>query len=337
MTSVDKKAVGAGMRLSVLTVLSWACSFAQAAGPDGTWKFDRAADYDGQEPPGLVSRFDTIALKDREARFSADCAVRFRAEEYFFSDVFQMMTKAGVTDKRVDAFLAKKLGVTLNGVKVVYVLEMASATCALPIRKFFVIGDRLLIPSGGAFYTYVRQRSADLETSAAARAVPGLLSNYRFTRLPLDYDRYLSWCQPKLLGPNGRPRTTDRCAPDFYPYVADPKRHDPLMDIIGTHDYGRFGQEYTEGFSPPFKQKVAATFLVLPPMKQVVLVRVDDFDIVRNEERDVMSGVYLSIVDGKVVDQIKGCQFDRDYVCRAEGAAVARLTDNGKFARLAPK
>jgi hypothetical protein len=24
-------------------------------------------------------------------------------------------------------------------------------------------------------------------------------------------------------------------------------------------------------------------------------------------------------------------------VCRAEGAAVARLTDNGKFARLAPK
>jgi hypothetical protein len=75
----------------------------------------------------------------------------------------------------------------------------------------------------------------------------------------------------------------------------------------------------------------AATFLVLPPMKQVVLVRVDDFDIVRNEERDVMSGVYLSIVDDKVVEQIEGCQFDRDYVCRVEGAAVARLTDNGRF------
>ena len=96
------------------------------------------------------------------------------------------------------------------------------------------------------------------------------------------------------------------------------------------------GQQYTEGFSPPFKQKVAATFLVLPPMKQVVLVRVDDFDI-RNEERDVMSCVYLSNVDGKVVDQIEGCQFDRDYVCRVEAAEVARLTDNGRFERVSPR
>jgi hypothetical protein len=176
-----------------------------------------------------------------------------------------------------------------------------------------------------------------METSAAARAVSDLLSNYRLTQLPLNNDRYLSWCRPKLQGPNGHLRTTDRCAPDFYPYVAEPTRHDSLMDIIGNDDYAMHGQQYTEGFSPPFKQKVAATFLVLPPLKQVVLVRVDDFDIVRNEERDVMSGVYLSIVAGKVVDQIEGCQFDRDYVCRVEGAAVARLTDNGKFERVSPR
>lgn len=325
------------MRLLILAVLSWACSFAQAAASNGTWKFDRAVDYDGRVPSGLVSRFDTIVLKDGEARFSADCAVRFHADEYFFSSVFQMLTKADVTDKHVDAFLKKKLGMSLSGVKDVYVLANASATCALPIRKFFVIGDRLLIPSGGTFYSYAKQPSSGMENLAAPRVMPSLLSNYRLTRLPLDYDRYLSWCRPKLQGANGHPRTTDRCAPDFYPYVADPKRHDPLMDIIGTHDYAKFGQRYTEGFSPPFEQKVAATFLVLPPLKQVVLVRVDDFDIVRNEEREVMSGVYLSIVDGKVVDQIEGCQFDRDYVCRVEGAAVVRLTDNGKFARVTAK
>jgi hypothetical protein len=341
MTSARKKAVELGMCRVILAALSCGfgvvCSLAYAAAPNGTWKFDRSADYDGRVPPGLVSRFDTIVVRDGEARFSADCAVRFHEEEYFFSDVFQSLTKADVTEKQADAFLKKKLGVSLIGVKDVYVLANAPATCAQPVMEFFAIGDRLLIPFGGTFYSYVRQRTSNAETSAVAGAMPSLLSNYKVTRLPLDYDRYFSRCRPKLQGPNGRPRTTDRCAPDFYPYVADPTRHDPLMDIIGSHDYAMNGQQYTEGFSPPFRQKVAATFLVFPPMKQVVLVRVDDFDIVRNEDRDVMSGVYLSIIDRKVVDQIEGCQFDRDYVCRVEGTAVAKLTDNGKFEHVSHK
>ena len=33
----------------------------------------------------------------------------------------------------------------------------------------------------------------------------------------------------------------------------------------------------------------------------------------------------------------EGCQFDRDYVCRIEGAAVARLTNNGRFERVSPR
>ena len=69
-------------------------------------------------------------------------------------------------------------------------------------------------------------------------------------------------------------------------------------------------------------------------MKQVILLRVDDFEVVRNEERDVMSGVYLSVVGGKVIDQISGCQFDHDYVCAVGGRAVAKLSENGKFKKL---
>ena len=60
-------------------------------------------------------------------------------------------------------------------------------------------------------------------------------------------------------------------------------------------------------------------------------MRVDDFEDVRNEQRDVMSGVYLSIVGDKVVDQIDGCQFNSDYVCTARGRPVAKLTGSGKF------
>jgi hypothetical protein len=87
-----------------------------------------------------------------EARFSADCAVRFRAEEYPFSDVFRSLTKADVTEKWVDAFL-KKLDVSLSGVKDVYVLANVPATCAPPVLTCCAIGDRLLIPSGGTFYS----------------------------------------------------------------------------------------------------------------------------------------------------------------------------------------
>jgi hypothetical protein len=63
----------------------------------------------------------------------------------------------------------------------------------------------------------------------------------------------------------------------------------------------------------------------------VILVRVDDLARVRNEERDVMSPAYLSIVDGKIVDQISGCSFNRDYVCTDGDRPVFKLTESGKF------
>jgi len=169
--------------------------------------------------------------------------------------------------------------------------------------------------------------------AAVGGVAPPIAASYKFTPLPLNFDRYFSACRPKIVGKTGNPQTTDKCAPAFYPYVADPKSSDALMKLVGNHDYAKGGQEYAGGFSPPFRQKTAATFLVFPPLKQVVLVRVDDFGRVRNEERDVMSGVYLSIAGGKVVDQISGCHFNRDYVCLDDGRVVARLLDSGKMQR----
>jgi hypothetical protein len=69
------------------------CSLAQAAAANGTRKFNRSADYDGRVPSGLVSRYDTIVVRDGEGRFSADCAVRFRAEDFSFSDVFNRLRR----------------------------------------------------------------------------------------------------------------------------------------------------------------------------------------------------------------------------------------------------
>ena len=139
------------------------CSLAQAAPLHGTWKFDRAVDFEGRVPPGLVSRFDTIVVGDNEVRFSSDCAVRFHVEEYFFSDVFQPLSKRNVSEKQVSVFLHKKLGVTLAGVKEIYSLTSAPATCADPIMEFFVIGDRILIPFGATFYSYTKESVRDVK------------------------------------------------------------------------------------------------------------------------------------------------------------------------------
>jgi hypothetical protein len=147
----------------------------------------------------------------------------------------------------------------------------------------------------------------------------------------MDQDRYYASCNPKILDAKGQPHSTDKCGPEFFPYVADPKSADPLMKLIGNHDYTKSGQLYAQDFSPPFKQKIPATFLVFPPFKQVIIVRVDDLARVRNEEREVMSPAYLSIVDGKVVDQISGCQFNRDYVCMDDDRPLFKLTESGKF------
>ena len=148
------------------------------------------------------------------------------------------------------------------------------------------------------------------------------------------HEHYMSLCVPKILDRTGLPRTTNRCAPDFFPYVANPKSNDALMKLVGNHDYAKGGEDYAGGFSPPFTQRVPATFLVFSPMKDVILIRVDDLEVVRNEARDVMSAVYLSVVDGKVIDQISGCDFGRDFVCTAEGRKIAKLTSSGKFQRL---
>lgn len=305
---------------------------AHAAGPDAMWKFERSMDYYGRTPANVAPKFAAPVVGATEIRLSSACVVQFSRQEYAFPEVFQPLSKQGVTEEKLDTFLMKAFGLTLSKVATVYALAPSRGNCAGPVMEFFQVGDRLLIPVGSTFYTYARADAPNhgAATGEASRMYPA----YRTSALPLDYDRYYSECTPKILGGKRRPQTTDRCAPDFFPYVADPKSNDPLMKLIGNHDYLKGGSEYAGGFSPPFQAKTAATFLVFPPMKEVTLVRVDDFEIVRNDKRDVMSGVYLSIVDGKVIDQIDGCQFNRDYACTLEGKVFARLTGSGKFQRL---
>ena len=317
-----------------LSVTSLASAGAHADAPQGTWKYERSMDYFGRTantaPPPA-----TLLVRANEVALSASCVARFSTEDYLFSDVFQPLSRQGISEKQLDRFLTRHFNLSLTNTRTVYSLTSSPGNCAGPVLEFLQVGDRLLIPVGITFHSYLKGDGGKPAAAGdvVAAAAPSLVANYSFTPLPMDYDRYYAECRPRILGSAGKPKTTDKCAPAFYPYVADPKSSDALMKLVGNHDYAKGGQEYAGGFSPPFRQRTAATFLVFPPLKQVVLVRVDDFERVRNEERDVMSGVYLSIAGGKVVDQISGCHFNRDYVCLDDGRVVARLLDSGKFQR----
>lgn len=297
----------------------------QAGMLEGSWKFERSADYFGRIALDLAPKFETITLRDDEITLSETCNARISSVEYHFPEVFQPFAKQDVSEDQVDHFLLMNFSLSLSKAKYVYKLVSKPEYCENSMKKFFAVDDKILFVAGATFYSFAKApvNVNQQETTPT--------SEYKFSRLPFDYDRYYTVCQPKIMNSKGKPQTSDKCAPDYFPYVADPKNNDPIMKLIGNHDYVKGGSEYGGGFSPPFKQKTAATFLVFPPMKKVTLVRVDDFEVVRNEMRDKMTGVYLSIVDGKVVDQIQGCHFNRDYACIDDTRMVAKLKENGKF------
>jgi hypothetical protein len=310
---------------------------ANAATPEGTWKFERSMDYYGRTPANKAPKFPSLVVRAKDISLSESCLVPYSPTDYAFPDVFQPLSKEGGTKKQLDSFLIKNFGVALGKVETVYSLGKSPGNCARSVLEFFQVGDRLLIPIGVTFYSYVKADPAKLAATTAAPIVEKTTNpyaSYKVTPLPMNFDQYFADCRLKILGGKSRPQTTDKCAPNYFPYVADPKSNDMLMKLVGNHDYVKGGSEYAAGFSPPFVQKTAATFLVFPPLKQVTLVRVDDFEVVRNEKRDVMSGVYLSIVGNKVIDQISGCDFNRDYVCIEDGRPAAKLTENGRFRRL---
>jgi len=310
-------------------------TFVSGAEIDGKWHFEKTITYVKHRSLEESPPFDELAIQDGEVTFSLSCSVDFVPQDYFFSEVFQGLAKEGEDPSALDKFLRKNLDFSISHTKKSYTLSIQKRKCARPAVFFFYTGKRIIFPVGEIFYSYVKSGRAVSSAQAMQAGLTGeLVKNYKKTPLPFDFYQYFSACRPKILAAKRGPQTTTNCAPEYYPYVADPNSNDTLMKLIGNHDYVKGGSESAYEFSPPFQEKRAATFLVFAPMLQVVLVRVDDFEIVQNEDRTIMTGVYLSIKDNKVVDQISGCTFDPTYTCSEDGRPVARLTASGKFQQL---
>jgi hypothetical protein len=188
-----------------------------AALPQGIWTFERSLDYFGRTPANQAPRFTRIVVRDKTVSLSDTCLVSFSPDLYLFSDVFQPLTKQGITDKQVDNFLMQNFKLSLLKTTEVYSLTSSSQNCADQVMEFFVVDDRLLIPMGGTFFSYVKTGNG----AATGTTADSFYSGYKQSRLPMDFERYYASCKPKIMSAKGRPQTSDKCAPDFFPYVAD--------------------------------------------------------------------------------------------------------------------
>jgi hypothetical protein len=120
----------------------------------------------------------------------------------------------------------------------------------------------------------------------------------------------------------------------FYPYVASKDDKDPIARLVGHHHYIKGNPKYHHDYNDPLSKGLHPLYIVLPPFKDVLLIRVQDGEG-GAEERDVFTGAYLSIKNGVVVDQLnEGCHMTADYTCvDRDGKKLFRLLETGKFSQ----
>jgi hypothetical protein len=314
----------AGVAAAILASPAW------AADASGTWRFEKSIDYAGKQPLP-APKTPVLQIANGQAAFSPTCFVKLSKERYLYSTPFQALLQSGVDESKLDGFLVKHLAFPLKSDKDYYEADL-DADCNAPMREFLVSGNRLLVPfAGSAFHAYVRS------DGGTARPVDPkvALGGRKLSQLPFSPTNYAALCTAAIPKAKGVPQATAKCAPLYYPYVADAKDTDPLAKLIGTHDYAKGGRKNARDYAPPFASKLHPTFALLPPLKDVLVVRVEDLEGGK-EERETMPGVYLSIRDDKVVGQLnEGCTLDERYACVDEaGKKRYQLLESGEFKKL---
>lgn len=297
----------------------------------GTWKFEKSSEYFGQLKNVPPPKYTTIEVTDDAAKMTG-CVAKLAREKFRFSDTFQPLLKQDVGRAQLDSYLQKTFQFPLASVKEVHTLTSYSDKCDQQIMEFISVDNKLLVPVAGTIFYYYTKSGAPGSAPSSTRASVGALKT---SALPFNGDDYISKCAAKIVDKKGVPHTTHKCGPAFFPYAANANSTDPIVKAIGNHNFEKAGASHATDFSPPFAHGMHPVILLFPPMKDVLLVRVDDFDIGAPESRDPMAAVYLSIKNGKIVDQMgAGCNVDAAYVCTDRDGNKRQLTDSGKFQKL---
>lgn len=307
---------------------------AHAQSIDGKWVFDRAVDYEDLTSSPTSPLSSTLQISNAQAILPAGCVVNLRQEGYYPGGPFQSLLKSGEDEPGIGKFLFRHINFNLNGIKVYYVADIGARCNKLGIY-FLVSDDKLISVHGGSlFYAFKRDKSATGQVAAQVASVD--FGNLKISRLPFNPHSYIVNCLEFMQKRHGAaPQLSKKCDSAFFPYIVGRNTKDPLLKLIGAHEFLKGGANGPSGdYDNPVANNLHPVVLIFPPLKNVVLVRVADIEGA-DDARDQMSGVYLAIKDGKVTDQLnEGCSFDQNYVCSATGEPVKyKLLETGKFTR----
>ena len=301
---------------------------AQPPSFDGAWNFVKAVDYENPKGKASAPPSTQLTMSSDTLRISASCSVKLDKKTYYPGGPFQMLLKSGESEADIAKFMKSSLNFDLKGEKTYY--EAQPSECNKLGTEFLVSASQLVAIHGADFfYAFARQgatttASPDPHVAAATGA-----SGLKATNLPFVLSDYMSNCSPAMV--KGVPTPSAKCSPAYYYHVATRADTDAVSKRVGAHDYQKGGAgSATDDYDNPVSHGLHPVFLVFPPMGDVTLVRVDDFES-RNEQRDPISGAYLAIKGGVVSDDLnEGCDVDTHYVCSGDGKKF-RLTSAGKF------
>jgi hypothetical protein len=193
----------------------------------------------------------------------------------------------------------------------------------------------LLVARGGSiFHSYSRVKEPD------TKAIDPSINLYgrKLSQLPYQPVVFRNICKGLFpsAGKGMPPKPSEQCSPVYYPYVASKKDADPLARLIGSHTYTKNGAAGDKDYDNPVARNLHPIYMLLPPLKDVLVVAVEDVEQGEAVGRGGIHGVYLDIKNGKVADQInKSCVLNEQYTCTDEsGKTLYQLLDTGKFRKL---
>jgi hypothetical protein len=311
--------------VAVIVLSLWALSCTRAETIDGTWKLTSSGEYFGDASLIKPLPAPVVQVADNKLVLSPSCTVKLIPEPYAYSMAFQGLLREKVRADQLNKYLGEKFGSDLREAKMGYKVE--KSLCATGLQEVFVAGNDLFaVASNTVFYAFKREGNGTKSPTVSGDVRQNL------SPLPFSPDKFQRLCAPLIPRVKDIPQTTDKCAPAFYPYVANKSDRNLIGKLVGHHRYLKGDPKYYNAYDDPVANNLHPIYMVLPAMKGITLVRVEDHEG-KAEDRDIFSGSYLSIKDGMVVDQLDdGCTFMPDYSCvNDRGTKTYRLAETGKF------
>lgn len=312
-----------GILLATMLLFS-GCVYADSI--DGLWQHTADYEYFGDNSLIKPMAYPKIQIVGGNLALSATCVAKMKVEQYMPSLVFQSIIRQKVKVLEIQKYFKDKLSVPIENIDVVYKVEKTD--CAKTFDRILVVGNQMIVVhQGSTFYKFKR---VDAKIPVASASKMRLRQN--LTPLPFNLPNYTNLCEPLIERKRGVPQSSTKCAPNFYPYASVKGDGDRISLLVGKHLYSSFGKDATSDYDDPHSKGLTPVYIVLPPMNDVVLVRVDDLEPA-GEKRDAFSGAYLSIKGDHVIDQLnEGCSMDVNYVCvDREGKKISRVLPSGKF------